>query len=90
MMSRKETDKEFQNFRVLKEVLDCLDMVDVLPSGLGEDQNIIQVNNTVFVQLIPHHVFYQGLEYGQGISEAERPCQMLAILLQQLKGLVDE
>lgn len=37
-------------FRVLKEVLDCLDMVDVLLSGLGEDQNIIQVKNTVFVQ----------------------------------------
>lgn len=67
---------------VLKEVLDCLGMVDVLLSGVGEDQNIIPVENTVFVQHVPHHVLYQGLEYG--------PCQILAILLQQLKGLGDE
>ena len=70
----------FNKQGVLKEALeDGLDMVNVFISGLGEDENVIQVDKDEPVEHVSKNVVYQDLEDGEGVGETEWHDEVLVV-----------
>ena len=53
--------------------------------GLGEHQDVVQVNHDEDVQEIPQHVIDQGLEDSWGVSQSERHDEVLKVTQMSIK-----
>ena len=53
--------------------------------GLGEHQDIIQIDHDEDVQKIPQHVVNQGLEDSGGVSQSKRHDEVLKVTQMSIK-----
>ena len=56
-----------------------LDMMDVLLLGLGEDEDVVNINEDIAIEHVPEHIIYQSLEDGRGIGQAKRHYKILVV-----------
>ncbi len=47
-------------------------MGNVVSPVLGEDEDVVKVNEDVLVKHVPKYVIYQGLKHGWGVGQTER------------------
>ena len=70
----------FDEQPVLQQVLEYqADVAGVLRRGLGEDQDVVQVDHDEDVEEIPQHVINQGLENSWSVSQPERHDEVLKV-----------
>ena len=57
---------------IQKGVKNSLDVVVVLLPGLGEDQDVVQVDEDEPVEHVPNNIIYEALEDGKGVGKPEQ------------------
>ena len=72
---------------VLQEALEHLvDVTLVRPSVLGENKDVVQINENELVYHISQDVVHQGLEDGRHVREAERHDEVLPVPRRRVEG----